>query len=103
MKQYKVEYLPEAQQDIEEIRDYITDELNNKPAAIKITLAIIAKCESLKTFPNGYAIRFHSHNQPIRFAHYGNYTIAFFVDAAATVSIYAVKYSRMNLEAILKT
>ena len=100
MKKYRVEFLSEAKQDIEDIRDYIAVNLENKPAAIRIVQAIIDKCESLAIFPNGYAIKFRCDGRAVRFAHCGRYTIAFLV-GNDTVTVYAIKYSRSDLNAIL--
>lgn len=99
MKRYEIKYLPEAKQDIEDIFDYIGNELKDGFAAKRILWAIVEKCESLSVFPNGHAVRLYSHGQAIRFAHYGHYTIAYFVNEDTfTVNIYAVKYSRMDLK-----
>lgn len=99
MKQYRVAYSSRATQDLAEIRDYITQNLNSPQSASRIILRIIEKCESLNTFPNGHAIRFRSENKDVRFTHYGHYAVAFHVDdKSKTVTIYAIKYSRMNLE-----
>lgn len=102
MKQYKILYSSEAEQDISDIHDYIANKLSKPVSATRIIRRIIEKCEKLETFPNGYAIRFHSNGLAIRFTHYGNYTVAFYVDdETETVFIYAVKYSRMNLRTTL--
>ncbi len=102
MRHYDVLYLPEAKQDIKDINDYISTKLGNPASAVKIAHMILERCERLSVFPNGYSIRFHSHGQAIRFVHFGSYTIAYYVDDKTdTVTIYAIKYSRMNLGKLL--
>lgn len=47
----KLEYTPEAIQDLLECRDYIGKNLHNPKAAARITKRILDTCASLKQFP----------------------------------------------------
>ena len=85
--------------DLEEIRDYITNVLEDSVASIRILRGIIEKCKELKTFPNGYATRFCLEKKNIRFVHYKNYTVVYYVDdKKVEVNVIAIKYSRMDIE-----
>lgn len=57
MKQYKLQYLPLAEQDLSEIIDYIQNNLQNPIAAentlSKIESAILERLESPESFASG--------------------------------------------------
>ena len=102
MKKYEVELSEEAMQDVVEIWNYITNDLKNVYSADKIVNGILQRCEDLRRFPKGYAIRMYSGEQAIRFVHFGKYTIAYCVnDENLTVEIFAIKYSRIDLRKLV--
>lgn len=53
---YKLEYLPVARQDMLDIVTYITDELKNPAAALKLAIAFIDAIEMLPAFPYAHAV-----------------------------------------------
>ena len=48
---YKIRVNPNATEDLIEIRDYITEELQNPAAALNVVRKIIERYEQLKMFP----------------------------------------------------
>lgn len=103
MKTYAVNFLPEAEEDIFAIRDYIAETLENPLAAERIVGQILEKCASLAVFPKGYEARFVARGLEIRLARCRKYVIAFSVnEAALEVGIQAVKYARVDFEKGLK-
>ena len=58
---YRLEFLPDALQDMTEIIRYISHDLDNKTAALSLSEKLLSSAEKLKDFP--YA---HPVYQPIR-------------------------------------
>lgn len=98
MNTYRVEYLRGADLDIVAIHNYIATTLDNPSAASRIAQRILATCEGLSVFPRIGVAKTSQDGIEIRYVHSGKYTIAYTVDdEKLIVTIYAVKYSRMNL------
>ena len=47
----KLQYSPKAKEDLHNIKQYISDELQNKKAALHITQSILCSCSLLKSQP----------------------------------------------------
>lgn len=102
---YKIEYLQTALADIKEIATYISKELSNHEAAIKLTEKIIEAANSLSDFPYGrpvyYPIRKLDHEY--RTMLIDNYTIFYWIyEEKKRVIIARVIYSKRNLSKIIK-
>lgn len=101
---YKLEYLPVALHDMSEISEYISKELKNPQAAVKLAEKFIESTEALRKFP--YANQVY---QPIRLLKYeyrklivDHYLMFYTVDEEnKTITIMRVIYARRNYEDIL--
>jgi len=98
----RLQLSPLAQKDLQEIRLYITDELQNPPAAINVLKRITKKLRSITDFPNmGAALSSIADIETdYRFLVCGNYT-AFYRYDGETVYIIRILYNRRNFVKIL--
>ena len=98
----KINFTPDALEDLKEIKQYITDELCNEQSAINTVGKITKRIRQLADFPESGAplssiINFEV---PYRFLVCGNYT-AFYKVEADEVHIIRVLYGRRNFMQIL--
>lgn len=102
MKKYSLRYLPIAEQDLEQIVDYIQNNLQNPIAALntltKIEKAILITLES----PEAFAIWQSSKKRkyPYRRINVGNYSV-WYVVIDDVMEIRRILYSRRNEENLL--
>ena len=100
--QYKIVYSPEALQDLDDIGDYIAEELSSPNAAFKLLSEIIASIDLLKLHPlmgaNISAIA--DITSDIRFLVVKNYLV-FYRFNKNTIYIDRIIYSRRNYLSIL--
>ncbi len=96
---YKLEYLPLALQDMEEIASYISHNLQNPYAAESLSVKLVEAADSILTFP--YA---HPAYQPIKSLRWDyrklsveNYLMFYWVDESSQkVTIARVIYAKRN-------
>ena len=95
-------YTPQAQQDLQDIRSYIIDELLNPSAAVNVVMKITKKIRSLANFPlMGAALSsIVDIETDYRFLVCDNYT-AFYRCDNKTVYIIRILYSRRDFMKIL--
>ena len=99
MHRYKVNFTPEANEDLLDIYTYIYRDLGNPVSAEKIIAKICKKCEDLMHFPKQGAVKIIFGNEQTRVVHSGKYTIIYYVEEGTkTVHIRAIKYSRIDFE-----
>ena len=98
----KINFTPEALEDMKEIKAYITDELCSEQAAINIIEKIIKRIRQLADFPGSGAPLSSIINLevPYRFLVCGNYTTFYKVESDE-VHIVRVLYGRRNFMQIL--
>lgn len=101
MKKYTVRFTKEALADIDNIGNYIAIQLEEPGTALKIMEQLYKKCEKLSLFPKGSPIYAKIGGIYFRFAHCGNYIIAYYVDGAEVI-VKTIIYSRRNIKAILQ-
>jgi plasmid stabilization system protein ParE len=101
---YKVELLPFAITDLEDIVRYISETLEAPKAAAKLKEEIYTKASQLKKNPMRYRVYAPSLNlkREYRKMPVKNYSV-FFVIKNDTIEIHRVLYSRRNMSAILNT
>lgn len=99
---FKVEFSPEAINDLQQIKNYITNELCNEQAAVSTLNKIINHIHILENFPESGAMLSSIVNIDInyRFLVCGNYTAFYRVDSE-TVYIVRVIYGRRDFIRIL--
>ncbi|MBE6361557.1 MAG: type II toxin-antitoxin system RelE/ParE family toxin [Treponema bryantii] len=102
MKQYKLQYLPLAEQDLSEIIDYIQNNLQNPIAAentlSKIESAILERLESPESFAVWKSTKNREH--PYRRINVGNYSV-WYVVIDEVMEVRRILYSRRNEDALL--
>ena len=93
----EIKFSPAALEDLREIKDYITDDLNNSIAAKNTISMILKSLRQLETFPMSGASLSSIINidVPYRFLICGNYT-AFYKTEDEEVHIIRVLYGRRN-------
>lgn len=99
---FKIEFSPEAINDLQQTKDYITNELCNEQAAISTLNKIMNHIRMLETFPKSGAMLSSIVNidTNYRFLICGNYT-AFYRVENETVYILRVIYGRRDFMRIL--
>ena len=83
---------PAVERELEAIGDYIAQ--SNQPAALKLVLAIRARCDSLTLMPERGALYGLNHRRLIEGPYQIIYRIEISDEAEATVIIVAVHHSR---------
>ena len=98
----KINFTPDALEDMKEIKAYITDELCSEQSAINTTQKIMKRIRQLADFPEIGAplSSIISLEVPYRFLVCGNYT-AFYKVEGDEVHIIRVLYGRRNFMQIL--
>lgn len=102
---YKIEFLPIAKNDIEDIVYYISHNLNNNTAAKRIRNLFIKSIDNIAIFPYGTPI--YSIPSKLKYEYRGykvkNFLIFYIIDKKKKVIIIArVLYDKMNMNAVLK-
>ena len=102
---YKLEYLPVALHDMSEISEYISKELKNPQAAVKLTEKFIESTEALRKFP--YANQVYQPIRPLKYEYRRavivNYLLFYRVNEEAKEVIVArVIYGKRHLERQIK-
>jgi toxin ParE1/3/4 len=99
---HKIRINPVAQQDLLDIRDYITSELDSPNAAVNVISKIIESYEKLKEFPL-LSMELSSKIDVVidyRYLISGNYIVFYKIDDSY-VSIYRILYARRDYIKIL--
>ncbi|MGO4889595.1 type II toxin-antitoxin system RelE/ParE family toxin [Anaerobacillus sp. MEB173] len=99
---HKLRINPVARQDLIEIKEYITKELDNPTAAVNVVSNIIESYKKLKEFPM-LGLELSSKidiETDYRFLVSGNYIVLYKVDDVY-VSIYRILYSRRDYVKLL--
>ena len=98
----KINFTPDAMEDMKQIKAYITDELCSEQSAINTTQKIMKRIRQLGSFPDIGAPLSSIINLevPYRFLVCGNYT-AFYKVEGDEVNIIRVLYGRRNFMQIL--
>ena len=98
----KINFTPDAMEDMKQIKAYITDELCSEQSAINTTQKIMKRIRQLGSFPDIGAplSSIINHEVPYRFLVCGNYT-AFYKVEGDEVNIIRVLYGRRNFMQIL--
>ena len=98
----KINFTPDALEDLKEIKAYITEELSNEESAIRTVGNITKRIRQLSDFPESGAPLSSIINLevPYRFLVCGNYT-AFYKVESDEVHIIRVLYGRRNFMQIL--
>ncbi len=100
---YSVEYLPLADNDIDEIFNYILNVLKNKAAAHKLKIELIKIIEKITIFPYGSPIYNGNLKYEYRREMVKNFLIFYVVDEKnRKIIISRILYKKMNYLAILK-
>ncbi len=104
MDQYKLDFLPIARQDLIDIVTYISDELKNNIAAMKLAEKFTTSVEKLIDFP--YSCPIHVPIKPLNFEYrkliVDNYIMFYWVDEAKkTVTVARVIYGKRDYEKLL--
>ena len=102
---YKLEYLPLAQQDMLDIVVYITAEIKNAKAALKLADMFVTKADGLVEFPYKYEV--YSTLQPLKHEYrrmvVENYNMFYWVEEKrAKVVIARVIYGKRNSDELLE-
>jgi len=102
-KEYKIQFLPLAIQDIAEITDYIAEVLNAPQAAYKLLTRINEAVEPLKQFPYAFPAYKDEAFKKLgyRIRPVDNYLI-FYVVIENTVEIRRVIYAMRNIPELLE-
>jgi len=101
---YKLEYLPVALQDMVGIARYVSQQLGNPSAAVKLADTIVKAAEGLVEFPYSKAVHFSPKplKQEYRQLMVKNYAIFYWVnEAEKTIVIARVIYARRNFDKLL--
>ncbi|MBQ6127276.1 type II toxin-antitoxin system RelE/ParE family toxin [Candidatus Saccharibacteria bacterium] len=103
MRYYKVRYADEFYRQLDDIRRYISERLNNPLGAERLSKEIFDTCDLLCVFPLANPIRYYGERANFRLIHVGHYTVAFSVnEAERIVVIESVHYSRRDIESLLQ-
>ena len=99
---YNINYSPKALQDLDEIWDYISNELSNPNAAEHVVTSILDAVDVLGEFPeSGAPLDPHINlDSPYRFVTASNY-IAFYRFEENTVYVDRVLYQKRNYAKLL--
>lgn len=99
---HKIRFSPEAANDLEQTKNYITEELESEPSAIKTVSDILNRIRTLADFPQIGAplASIVKIDTDYRFLVCGNYT-AFYRIEGETVFIIRVLYGKRNFMEIL--
>lgn len=101
---YNLEYLPIARKDILDITKYIAEKLQNPPAAQRLAVGLIKKCEQLRDMPyvNPIFPQIRPLNHEYRKVSFKNYLIFYWVDEQKKIITTArVIYCKRNYEELL--
>ena len=101
---YKLEYLPIAKKDIENIVNYIFNVLKNRSAAINISNLLIDSVISACKFPYGLPVYYSIGDLEIEYRciKVKNYLMFYTIDEKnKTITIARVLYKKMNITNIL--
>jgi len=100
---YKLRYLPLALKDLEDIIDYIADELKAPIAAMDLLTAVESGIERLLDHP--YSCRVYQSDRPLnheyRVLTVKNYLV-FYVVLEGIVEIHRVVFGKRNLPQVIK-
>ena len=102
---YKIKFLPSAKKDIDNIIYYVSNDLNNKSAAKKLSKSFIECANEILIFPYGEPIYGLSKkmNQEYRCIKIKNYCMFYVVnEKLKEVIVVRVLYKKMNINNILK-
>jgi toxin ParE1/3/4 len=91
-----LEFLPQAERDLETIGDYIAKDSPRK--AISFVRELRAQCVKITRSPQGYRRRSEC-QENLRSSPYGNYVI-FFTEAGHVVQIVRVLHGAMDIDAL---
>ncbi|WP_461207190.1 type II toxin-antitoxin system RelE/ParE family toxin [Clostridium sp. DL1XJH146] len=99
---YKLRINPIAKRDLIDIKEYITNELDNPTVAVKVVSRIIESYEKLKEFPmlGGDLSLKVDVSTNYRYLISGNYIVFYKVDDIY-ISIYRILYARRDYTKIL--
>ncbi len=104
MEKYEVVFAETAISDLEELVYYISDELQNPAAALRISTAIKTAVHALEEFPKRHSLISDSYlaARGIRLIPIENYLVFYTVeDSARTVSIVRILYGKREWEKLL--
>ncbi len=101
---YKVEYLPIARQDMIEIVQYISSELKNPSAALKLATEFVEAANKLILYP--YANKVYTPIRPLKHEYrkllFQNYIMFYWVDEQnKIITITRVIYAKRDYEILL--
>ena len=102
---YNLKFLPSALSDMSEIISYISNELDNKPAAVRLADKFIESAERLREFP--YANAVYVPIKPLKYEYrkavVENYLMFYYVsEKEKTVTVSRVIYGRRNYSELVK-
>ena len=103
MMKYKLEFTEVALRELESIKTYISDELNNPEAASRQSSRIFLAAEALTVFPKLYRVRrIDAEGNEIRFLLVDNYIIIYNIDDKTnTVNVIHIIYGRRDINSII--
>lgn len=96
MKRHQVVLSEEAESDLVRIYGYIYADLVNPFGAKRTIDGILERCNNLTVFPAGGTVKVSRQGLDFRFAHFGNYTIIYYIDGDS-VTIHRIFYSFRNI------
>ena len=102
---FKIEFLPTAKKDIDNIIYYISNNLKNISAAKKIKDLFISSLDNVALFPYGYPIYqpFDTLENEYRYYRVNNFLIFYTInDREKSVTITRVLYQKMDISEILE-
>ena len=102
---YKLEFLPLAKQDMDNIVDYISTVLNNTSAALNLRNLFMAGAKSILTFPYGSAkhTTISLLKNEYRSIKINNYLMFYTIsEKDKIITVVRVLYQKMNFENVLK-
>jgi plasmid stabilization system protein ParE len=102
--QYKLDYLPQFEEDMDEISDYITLTLENPTASFKLSALVKRECEHLVDMP----LMHHKYQSPVALEHeyrilpVNNYNVFYTVnEETGLISISRILSSVQDAESII--
>ena len=101
---YKLEYLPVALRDMSEIAEYISKDLKNPQAAVKLSEKFVESAEALREFP--YVNQVYLPLRPLKYEYrkvvVDHYLMFYTVnEKSKTITIMRVIYAHRDYEEIL--
>jgi len=102
---YKLEFLPIAKEDIDEIISYVSNNLNNKTAARKLANSFIKGANDILKFPYGISIYNQSKKlkNDYRCFKVNNFLMFYTInEKEQIITIVRVLYSKMDISNILE-